>query len=82
MKTEERLPAAPPPEPEGPSRRQQWAEQLRDLGYRLLAPTSSLVFAAVVGALVILLVQRSVEDLGDVAGAMWNYGVENKDSLA
>ena len=82
MKTEERLPAAPPPEPEGPSRRQQWAEQLRDLGYRLLAPASSLVFAAVVGALVILLVQRSVEDLGDVAGAMWNYGVENKDSLA
>jgi general nucleoside transport system permease protein len=82
MKTEERLPAAPPPEPEGPSRRQQWAEQLRELGYRLLAPASSLVFAAVVGALVILLVQRSVEDLGDVAGAMWSYGVENKDSLA
>jgi general nucleoside transport system permease protein len=82
MKTEERLPAAPPPEPEGPARRQQWAEQLRDLGYRLLAPAASLVFAAVVGALVILLVQRSAEDLGDVVGAMWSYGIENRDSLA
>jgi ABC-type uncharacterized transport system permease subunit len=82
MKTEERLPAAPPPEPVGPARRGQWAEQLRDLGYRLLAPAASLVFAAVVGALVILLVQRSVEDLGDVVGAMWSYGIENRDSLA
>jgi general nucleoside transport system permease protein len=82
MKTEERLPAAPPPEPEGPARRRQWAEQLRELGYRLLAPAASLAFAAVVGALVILLVQRSVEDLGDVVGAMWNYGIENRDSLA
>jgi general nucleoside transport system permease protein len=82
MKTEERLPAAPPPEPVGPSRRQQWAEQLVDLGYRLLAPAASLVFAAVVGALVILLVQGSFEDLADVSGAMWSYGVENRDSLA
>src|SRR5215216_5728694 len=82
MKTEERLPAAPPPEPAGPSRRQLWTEQLRDLGYRLLAPAASLVFAAVVGALVILLVQGSFEDLADVAGAMWSYGVENRDSLA
>ena len=82
MKTEERLPAAPPPEPVGPSRRQLWAEQLRDLGYRLLAPAASLVFAAVVGALIILLVQGSAEDVADVAGAMWSYGVENKDSLA
>jgi general nucleoside transport system permease protein len=82
MKTEERLPAAPPPEPAGPSRGQQWAEQLRDLGYRLLAPAASLVFAAVVGALVILLVQRSAADVGEVAGAMWSYGIENRDSLA
>ena len=82
MKTEERLPAAPPPEPEGPSRREQWTEQLRDLGYRLLAPAASLLFAALVGALVILLVQGSFEDLADVAGAMWSYGVENRDSLA
>ena len=82
MKTEERLPAAPPPEPVGPSRRQLWAEQLRDLGYRLLAPAASLVFAAVLGALIILLVQGSTEDVADVAGAMWSYGVENRDSLA
>ena len=82
MKTEERLPAAPPPEPEGPSRREQWTEQLRDLGYRLLAPAASLVFAALVGALVILLVQGSFEDVADVSGAMWRYGVENRDSLA
>jgi general nucleoside transport system permease protein len=82
MKTEERLPSAPPPEPEEPARRGQWADQLRDLGYRLLAPAASLVFAAVVGALVILLVQRSVEDLGAVVGAMWSYGIENRDSLA
>ena len=82
MKTEERLPAAPPPEPVGPSRRQLWTEQLVDLGYRLLAPAASLVFAALVGALIILLVQGSTEDVADVAGAMWSYGVENKDSLA
>ena len=82
MKTEERLPAAPPPEPDRPARRQLWAEQLRDLGYRLLAPAASLVFAALLGALIILLVQGSAEDVGDVAGAMWSYGVENKDSLA
>jgi general nucleoside transport system permease protein len=83
MKTEEQLPAAPPPdEPVGPSGRELWAEQLRDLGYRLLAPAGSLVFAAVVGALVILGVQRSFGDLADVAGAMWSYGVENRDSLA
>jgi ABC-type uncharacterized transport system permease subunit len=82
MKTEERLPAAPPPEPVGPSRRQLWAEQLRDLGYRLLAPAASLVFAAVLGALIILLVQGSAEDVADVAGAMWSYGIQNKDSLA
>jgi simple sugar transport system permease protein len=81
MKTEERLPAAPPPEPEKAGR-PPWAEQLRDLGYRLLAPAASLVFAALVGALIILLVQGSVEDVADVAGAMWSYGVENKDSLA
>lgn len=82
MKTEERLPAAPPPEPERPARRQLWAEQLRDLGYRLLAPAASLIFAAVVGALIILVVQGSTEDVADVAGAMWSYGVENRDSLA
>ena len=82
MKTEERLPAAPPPEPAGPSRRQLWTEQLRDLGYRLLAPAASLVFAAVVGALIILLVQGSATDVADVAGAMWSYGVENRDSPA
>jgi general nucleoside transport system permease protein len=82
MKTEERLPAAPPPEPEGPSRRQLWTEQLRDLGYRLLAPAASLVFAALVGALIILLVQGSAEEVADVAGAMWSYVVQNRDSLA
>jgi general nucleoside transport system permease protein len=82
MKTEERLPAAPPPEPVGPSRRQLWTEQLVDLGFRLLAPAASLVFAALVGAVIILLVQGSTEDVADVAGAMWSYGVENKDSLA
>ena len=82
MKTEERLPAAPPPEPMGSSRRQLWIEQLVDLGYRLLAPAASLVFAAIVGALIILLVQGSAQDVTDVAGAMWSYGVQNKDSLA
>jgi len=82
MKTEERLPAAPPPEPMGSSRRQLLIEQLVDLGYRLLAPAASLVFAAIVGALIILLVQGSAQDVTDVAGAMWSYGVQNKDSLA
>jgi simple sugar transport system permease protein len=82
MKTEERLPAAPPPEPVGSSRRQLWTEQLVDFGYRMLAPAVSLIFAALVGALIILLVQGSAKDVADVAGAMWSYGVENKDSLA
>jgi ABC-type uncharacterized transport system permease subunit len=82
MKTEERMPATPPPEPPGPPPRPQWSEQLRDLGYRLLAPAGSLVFAAAIGALVILLVQRSVEDLGAVVDAMWGYGLQNRDSFA
>jgi ABC-type uncharacterized transport system permease subunit len=82
VKTEERMPATPPPEPPGPPPRAQWSEQLRDLGYRLLAPAGSLVFAAAIGALVILLVQRSVEDLGAVVDAMWSYGLQNRDSFA
>ena len=80
MKVEER-PPAPPPEPEVAGRLT-WAQQARGLALRLLAPAVSLLVAAVIGGLVILVVQRSWSDVTDVAGAMWNYGLFNRNSLA
>jgi general nucleoside transport system permease protein len=80
VKVEER-PPAPPPEPEVAGRLT-WAQQARGLALRLLAPAVSLLVAAVIGGLVILVVQRSWSDVTDVAGAMWNYGLFNRNSLA
>jgi simple sugar transport system permease protein len=83
MKVEER---PPPPQPEPPAgdvaARVGLAEQARQLGIRLLAPAVSLLVSAVVGALVILVVQRSFSDLSAVASSMWNYGVVNRSSFA
>jgi general nucleoside transport system permease protein len=81
MKVEERPPAPQPPG-ETPPPRIDWAEQARRFGFQLLAPLVSLVLAAVLGVLVVLVVQRSWSDVVDVAGAMWDYGLMNPSSLA
>src|SRR6266704_2170416 len=81
MRVEER-PPAPQPAPETVSTRLNWGEQARRFGLQLLAPVASLLLAAVLGALVILIVQRSWSDVTDVAGAMWNYGLLNRSSFA
>ncbi len=80
MKLEE-LPAGPPgsDEPAMPAIR--WGDRTRDFAIQLLAPAASLLVAAVIGALVILVVQRSFGDLAAVAGAMWNYGLRNRSSF-
>ena len=77
-------PAAPAPESPEPAvaRRTPLGQRLRGFALQLLAPVASLVFAAVVGALVILLVQRSWSDVVAVGSAMWNYGLLNRSSLA
>jgi len=74
--------AAPePPEPELASQ-ESWAQQLRGLALRLLAPAVSLLSAALIGVLVILIVQQSWADVVDVGDAMWSYGLFNRNSLA
>ena len=83
MKVEERPPApgAEPPT-EAVASRVGWAERASQLGLQLLAPAISLVISAVVGALVILIVQRNVGDLADVASTMWDYGLANRSAFA
>ena len=78
MKVEERPPA---PQPEALSTGVDWAEQARRFGLQLLAPLISLLLAAVLGVLVILVVQRSWSDVTAVASAMWNYGLLNRSSF-
>jgi len=82
MKVEERPPAEPEPAAEAVAAGVGLAEQAKQLGMRLLAPAVSLVVSALVGALVILIVQRSFKDLGAVASSMWNYGLLNRSSFA
>jgi simple sugar transport system permease protein len=74
----------PPPEPEAEEAATgiPWSQRLRGWALQLLAPAVSLVIAAVVGVLVILVVQRSWSDVTDVAGAMWSYGLFNRNSVA
>ena len=83
MKVEEWPP--PPPEPE-PSRRPRLriplGQRLRGWAIQLLAPAVSILIAAVIGVLVILIVQQSWGDVADVGAAMWNYGLFNPNSLA
>ena len=83
MKVEER-PPAPSAEPpaEAVASRVSWTDRLSQLGLQLLAPVISLLISAVVGALVILIVQRNVGDLADVASTMWDYGLANRSSFA
>jgi ABC-type uncharacterized transport system permease subunit len=80
VKVEER-PPGPPPE-EAVAQRVPWSQRLRAFGFQLLAPVASLVAAAVVGVLVILIVQQSWGDVADVADAMWSYGLFNRNSVA
>ena len=85
MKVEEKPP--PPPEPPEPEADEAlvgipWSQRIRNLGIQLLAPAISLLIAAVIGVLVILVVQQSWSDVTDVAGAMWNYGLFNRNSVA
>ena len=82
MKTEERLPAGSTARTGGDLAPAALDPAARRPRLPPVAPAASLVFAALVGALIILLVQGSTEDVADVAGAMRSYGVENKDSLA
>jgi ABC-type uncharacterized transport system permease subunit len=82
VKVEEERP--PPPEPEAVEAAAgiPWSQRLRGWALQLLAPAISLLIAAVIGVLVILVVERSWSDVADVAGAMWNYGLLNRNSVA
>jgi general nucleoside transport system permease protein len=81
VKVEEK-PPPPEPEAEEAAARLPWGQRIRGWGLQLLAPAVSLVIAAVIGVLVILVVQRSWSDVTDVAGAMWSYGLFNRNSVA
>jgi simple sugar transport system permease protein len=82
MKVEERPPAPQPEAEPEVAGRIPWSQRLRAFALQLLAPAVSLLVAAVIGALLILVVQRSWSDLADTASAMWSYGLFNRNSLA
>jgi simple sugar transport system permease protein len=82
VKVEEQRPPSPEPAAEEAAARLPWGQRLRGWAFQLLAPAVSLVVAAVIGVLVILVVQRSWSDVTDVAAAMWNYGLFNRNSVA
>jgi ABC-type uncharacterized transport system permease subunit len=82
MKVEEERPPPPEPEVEEAATRIPWSQRLQGWALQLLAPAVSLVIAAVIGVLVILVVQQSWNDVTDVAGAMWSYGLFNRNSVA
>jgi len=81
VKTEPAPAPTPPPPAEAPPRRVDWGAAARDLVGNLIPVVISLAVAVVVGAVVILAVRRNVGDLGDVANAMWTYGIQNRDSF-
>lgn len=58
-----------------------WYGQAREIGFRLLAPSVALAVAAVIGMVVVAIVQRNLADVFAVLGAMWNYGITNPDAL-
>jgi general nucleoside transport system permease protein len=82
VKVEERPPAPQPEAEPEVAAKIPFGQRLRAWALQLLAPTVSLLLAAVLGALVILVVQRSWADVVDVAGAMWSYGLFNRNSVA
>jgi ABC-type uncharacterized transport system permease subunit len=82
MKVEERPPPEPEPEVEEAAVRVPLRQRIRGFAFQLLAPVASLLIAAVLGVLVILIVQQNWGDVADVADAMWSYGLFNRNSLA
>jgi simple sugar transport system permease protein len=82
MKVEEDRPPPPEPEVEEAAARIPWSQRLQGWALQLLAPAVSLVIAAIIGVLVILIVQQNWNDVTDVAGAMWSYGLFNRNSVA
>jgi simple sugar transport system permease protein len=82
VKVEEERPPPPEPEVEEAATGIPWSQRLRGWALQLLAPAVSLVIAAVIGVLVILVVQQSWNDVTEVAGAMWSYGLFNRNSVA
>ena len=82
MKVEEERPPPPEPEAEEVAAGIPWGQRLRGWALQLLAPAVSLVIAAVIGVLVILVVQQSWNDVTQVASSMWNYGLFNRNSVA
>lgn len=65
----------------GPDVRALWYGQAREAGFRLLGPAVALVVAAIIGMVVVAIVQRNVADVFNVLGAMWDYGITNPDAL-
>ena len=61
MKVEERPPAPQPEAEPEVAAKIPFGQRLRAFAFQLMAPTVSLLIAAVIGALVILVVQRSWE---------------------
>jgi ABC-type uncharacterized transport system permease subunit len=82
MKVEERPPPEPEPEVEEAAVRVPLSQRIRGFAFQLLAPVASLLIAAVLGVLVILIVQQNWGDVAAVADAMWSYGLFNRNSLA
>jgi general nucleoside transport system permease protein len=82
VKVEEERPPPPEPEAEEAPAGIPWSQRLRGWGLQLLAPAVSLLIAAVIGVLVILVVQQSWDDVAQVGSAMWNYGLFNRNSVA
>ena len=82
MKVEEHPPPPPPAAEPEVARRIPFSQRLRTFALQLLAPVISLLVAAIIGALVILVVQQSWSDVVDVARAMWSYGLFNRNSVA
>jgi ABC-type uncharacterized transport system permease subunit len=81
VKVEER-PPQPEPEAEEAAARLPFGQRLRGFALQLLAPAVSLLIAAVIGVLVILVVRQSWSDVADVGAAMWSYGLFNRNSVA
>jgi general nucleoside transport system permease protein len=82
MKVEERPPAPPPEAEPEVAARIPWRQRLQAFALQLLAPAISLLSAAIICALVILVVQQSGSDVVAVANSMWDYGITNPNSLA
>jgi general nucleoside transport system permease protein len=82
VKVEERPPPQPEAEPPEVAGGVPWGQRLRGFALQLLAPAASLLIAAILGALVILVVQQSWSDVVSVADAMWSYGLFNRNSVA